>query len=348
MQPQQNPLDSAFLKLAQWFKRGARVLPWRDDPSTYPVWISEIMLQQTQVVTVIPFFEKFMRRFPTVEELAQAPEEEVLLHWAGLGYYSRARNLHRGAKMIVGKGRFPETREEWLEIPGVGPYTAGAILSIALNQPEAILDGNVERVLARVEMIGEKSFFWERSRAWLARAYGKAIEPRVFNQALMELGATVCTPRSPVCERCPLVEVCQARAADRVHEFPVKKKRKEWIKIDERVICLMNDEGEVLLERRPEGEWRGGLWDFPSELPLARAEKLDEVESKHIVTRHKIKRVTEVWKAGKGSFTKWKAADGRGSDPERRWVPVSGPLQLPVGSAFRKSLQYILERYPLT
>jgi len=181
-------VNNVLNQMAGWFERQQRILPWRENPDTYRVWISEIMLQQTQVVTVIPYFEKFIARFPTVQALAQAPEEDVLLHWAGLGYYSRARNIHRAAKIIDQAGCFPSTREGWLEIPGVGHYTAGAILSISLNQPEAILDGNVERVLSRARRVSRmkgdsfyKERLWRLSRIVVERAFDLKIPPRAAN-----------------------------------------------------------------------------------------------------------------------------------------------------------------------
>ena len=190
--------------LSSWFKKNARVLPWRSNPIPYWVWLSEIMLQQTQVATVIPYFEKFIKKFPTVHDLAQASLDEVYSLWAGLGYYSRARNLHKGAvemSRLIHEGKgFPKSRTEWLEIPGVGEYTAGAICSIALNQAEPIVDGNVVRVLSRVDAIRKldlkKTKIWDIATELVQQ---KRVEPRILNQALMELGATICKPKNPKC-----------------------------------------------------------------------------------------------------------------------------------------------------
>ncbi|MBC7690787.1 MAG: A/G-specific adenine glycosylase [Methylotenera sp.] len=351
----------ALRSLATWFDRQKRVLPWRDEPTLYHVWISEIMLQQTQVITVLPYFQKFIRRFPTVESLAKASLDDVLLHWAGLGYYSRARNIHKGAQMIVaargaagGAGKknsgFPKTREGWLEIPGVGNYTAGAILSIALDQPEAILDGNVERVLSRVRRVSRargdtvfRSRLWTLSRATVTRAFDLGIAPSVTNQALMELGATVCTPRKPMCMLCPVSTVCQAFRQGDVENFPPKKKPKEWIKVQEQLHCLMDSEGRVLLRKREKGEWRAGLWDLLDDLsPRFTSkdyEKIGFVDSKHVVTRHKIQRTTHVWKLKKVPGEKLQLGPGF------CWTRVSED-SIAMGSALKRTLQMVSERYP--
>ena len=333
--------------LAAWFERKKRVLPWRDEPSLYRVWISEIMLQQTQVVTVVPYFERFVARFPTVEALAKAPQEDVLAQWAGLGYYSRARNLHKAAGMIVAQGGFPRDREGWLEIPGVGDYTAGAILSIALDQPEAILDGNVERVLSRVRQVSRlrgdaayKERLWRLSQAFVSRAHGRDLRPSVVNQALMELGATTCTPRKPLCVFCPLKGICRARASGEAEAYPPRKKPKKWVDVREELHCVFDGKGRVLLRQRQSGEWRAGLWDLPAE-PLRRGKRLGSVETKHVVTRHKITRVTHVWELARG--TKLSAAESSSSEA-LRWISLSEP-EVAVGSALKKTLQIVRERF---
>jgi A/G-specific adenine glycosylase len=341
----------ALQALGAWFERQKRVLPWRDQPTLYRVWISEIMLQQTQVVTVIPYFEKFVKSFPNVQALAQASEEEVLRHWAGLGYYSRARNLHRGAKKIIEQGDFPKTREGWLEIPGVGDYTAGAILSIALNQPEAILDGNVERVLSRVRRINRaggdapyKARLWRLSKTFVEDAHRAGVAPSVLNQALMELGATVCTPRKPLCAFCPLSKICKAKREGDMEAYPPRKKPKEWLKIREEMHCLWAGDAKnprVLLRLRKAGEWRAGLWDLPEETPeklgILTATSVGKIETRHVVTRHKITRVTYLWKLKPGASSRWKAAEAPG---DLRWVSVHDP-EVAVGSALKRVLSEI-------
>jgi A/G-specific adenine glycosylase len=257
------------------------------------------MLQQTQVATVLPYFERFMGAFPRVEDLAAAPEEEVMKNWAGLGYYSRARNLHRAAQKIAVEG-FPKNREDWLSIPGVGPYTAGAIASIALNQVEPLLDGNVERVLSRVFRLtrarGDAAFkrrLWRLSSAAVRAAARAGIPPRNFNQALMELGATVCSPRKPQCPACPLARVCRARAVGDAEAFPPRKAPREWVPVRETDVCLIDPGGRIYVEKRPPGQWRAGLWDLPAAVPGLGVVR-GEVVTHHVVTRHKITRVTEV------------------------------------------------------
>jgi A/G-specific adenine glycosylase len=331
-----------LLKLAHWFGRQKRVLPWRDEPSPYRVWISEIMLQQTQVITVVPYFERFIERFPSVHHLAAASLDEVLLAWAGLGYYSRARNLHAAAGRIVLAGEFPSTLEGWLELPGIGPYTAGAITSIALDQPRAILDGNVERVLSRIRRISRtqealfKGRLWRLSQASVDQALELGIRPSDFNQALMELGALICQPRKPACGRCPVVAICRAHQFGDVESFPPRKPKKPWIKVFEEVHCTFNQQNQVLVVRQPLGGWRAGLWDLPVERSLgARGEALGRVQTQHVVTRHKITRVAQVWRV-KGLA----AAENAGVSQTERWIDPFDP-EVAVGSAFRKTIAQV-------
>lgn len=340
--------------LGAWFERQKRVLPWRDEPSLYRVWVSEIMLQQTQVVTVVPYFERFLRRFPDVESLSRAAEEEVLGLWAGLGYYSRARNLRKGAQKIVADGRFPRTREEWLEIPGVGQYTAGAILSIALDLPEAILDGNVERVLSRLRRVGReegdaayKEKLWALSRECVTKGAKAGVRPSVLNQALMELGATLCTPRAPRCGECPLRKACRARAKKDVEAWPPKRKKREWLEVGEEVHWISDQDGRVLVRLRDSGEWRSGLWDLPESFPdrlsgQSRAKALGSVETRHVVTRHRIHRVTQVWKL---KLKPVPAKDSLGKKEKLRWI-LPNESEVPVGSAFVKTMKKVAESFP--
>jgi len=343
--------EIALNQLSLWFESQKRVLPWRNDPSPYRVWVSEIMLQQTQVITVVPYFEKFMQKFPSVEKLAKASEDEVMFLWAGLGYYSRARNLHQGAKIIVSQGRFPQTRMEWLEIPGVGPYTAGAILSISLNLPEAILDGNVERVLSRFLKVdrsdGDTAYrktLWKSSEEFVTTGHRLSIAPRVLNQALMELGATVCTPKSPRCGDCPVTKHCLAFKSNDQLNFPPKKAKKAWMHVEEKMYCVMNSSHEVLMSQRTQGAWRAGLWDLleerPDQILIGRLKKLSEVSTQHVVTRHKIKRQTEVWQIDKARPGFKSRSGSISSDQKFQWVSVDSP-QLAIGSAARKTLSAI-------
>lgn len=239
-----------------------RDLPWRRTRDPYAIWVSEIMLQQTRVSTVIPYWERWMAKFPTVAELAAAPLDDVLAAWAGLGYYSRARNLHAGAKAVG--GALPTTAAELRTVKGIGPYTAGAIASIAYGERAPLVDGNVARVLARLFVIEE-----DMRKAGMRRAQVLADEivarhdPGAWNQALMELGATVCTPQKPACDRCPVATSCAAHATGRAAELPVlgAKKKPEA----RRVQSLVATKGaEVLLLRRKRDRLFGGLWEPPS------------------------------------------------------------------------------------
>jgi A/G-specific adenine glycosylase len=344
--------EAALSELAHWFARHQRVLPWRDEPTLYRVWISEIMLQQTQVATVVPYFEKFTARFPTVQSLAQASQDDVLAHWAGLGYYSRARNLHRAAQEIVAHGDFPRTRDGWLEIPGVGGYTAGAILSIALNQPEAILDGNVERVLSRLRKVARtrgdaayKERLWRLSRMVVERAHALGLAPRVINQALMEIGATTCTPRKPRCELCPLKAICRAQAAGDAESYPPRKKPKQWLKVDEELHCVLDGQGRVLVVKRAPGEWRAGLWDLPRQTDFGskELESLGTVETRYVVTRHKVSRVARVWRLKKAP-SRLRAAESDADTANTRWVSLSQP-EVAGGAPLKRTLQLVRERF---
>lgn len=336
-----------FRRLAEWFESQQRILPWREELTPYRVWIAEIMLQQTQVATVIPFYNRFLARFPDVESLASADLDEVLIYWSGLGYYSRARNLHKGAKIVHQEGRFPQTREEWLKIPGIGRYTAGAILSIAYNQPEPILDGNVERVLSRVNCIGGETAevnkrLWQTSEEWVKRADREGIEPRNFNQALMELGATLCLPKKPLCLLCPIQENCKAYRLTAIDAYPQKLKRPASVQLREEVFCLVDGKGRILLSKRGVGEWREGLWDFPIDLPEGlleehSAEKAGEMESRHVVTHHKIIRRTVVWKIQI-------SGDDCPLPNDYRWV--SPGESFASGSPVKKILRQLAEQWP--
>ncbi|KTC74666.1 A/G-specific adenine glycosylase [Legionella birminghamensis] len=254
--------------LLAWFDQfGRKDLPWQHPRSAYRVWISEIMLQQTQVKTVIPYFLRFIERFPTVADLAMAAEDEVMALWAGLGYYSRARNLYRCAQIIALEfsGEFPQTLETLMALPGLGQSTSAAILSQAFNLPEAILDGNVKRVLARYFMLSGwpeqsagKKQFWHHANLCMP-SYRCAD----YTQAIMDLGATCCTTKNPNCSGCPLSASCKAYLNDQVKNFPEKKPKKSLPTKLEQFLLLHNTKGQIYLEKRPaHGIW-GGLWCLP-------------------------------------------------------------------------------------
>ncbi|HYM34024.1 MAG TPA: A/G-specific adenine glycosylase [Steroidobacteraceae bacterium] len=262
------PAISLAPRLLAWFdSAGRKNLPWQRNPTPYRVWISEIMLQQTQVATVIPYYERFMQRFPDVETLACAPIDEVLHLWTGLGYYARARNSHRTAQLIVSNhgGKFPTTLDDVQGLPGIGRSTAGAILSLSMHQRHPILDGNVKRVLTRY--FGIKGFPGEKhveSRLWtLADNCTPRDRIAHYTQAIMDLGATVCTRTRANCSACPLRRGCIAYRDDLQSSLPTRRPKRVRPKRSAFVIVAVNREGALLLERRPPAGIWGGLWTFP-------------------------------------------------------------------------------------
>ena len=264
--------------LIKWHARAGRHdLPWQRDRSPYRVWISEIMLQQTQVGTVIPYYERFMQRFPDIVALAGAPLDEVLHLWSGLGYYARARNLHRAARQVRDEhgGRFPEGFEAVAGLPGIGRSTAGAILALSLGQRFPILDGNVRRVLSRhFGVQGSASDRAAVERLWrISQECTPARRIEVYTQAIMDLGATVCTRRNPACGACPVAARCVARLTGRQHELPTPKRRPARPLREVFVVAARRRDGSVLLERRPESGIWGGLWCLPQFDTSAEAEE---------------------------------------------------------------------------
>ena len=264
-------------RVLAWFDRYGRTdLPWQVDPIPYRVWVSEIMLQQTQVATVIPYYRRFMARFPDVQALADAEQDQVLHHWSGLGYYARARNLHAAARIIRDRhaGRFPGDLEALLALPGIGRSTAGAILALSSGQRHSILDGNVKRVLARFHAIaGWPGQAAVQKALWaLAEQYTPDTRVAAYTQAMMDLGATVCTRANPACDRCPLQADCEARAGGRATDYPSPRPRKALPLRKTRMLLLRNAAGEILLERRPPAGIWGGLWSFPELAPGDRLE----------------------------------------------------------------------------
>ncbi len=253
--------------LLNWYKKHGRTLPWRDHPDPYAVWVSEIMLQQTRVETVIPYFEKWMRLFPDVISLAKASEREVLNAWEGLGYYSRVRNLHKAAKITAEKfsGQLPRNLTELRALPGIGRYTVGAIASMAFGMDEPTLDGNLRRVFSRLFDVSEfadspagEKILWELAAQNLPK--GKAGD---YNQALMDLGATICLPRNPRCLLCPLMKVCEARRNGTQELRPVMKPKKA-VPHHIHAAAVILQRGRVLLAQRPSEGLLGGMWEFPN------------------------------------------------------------------------------------
>ena len=259
-------MDEFSRRILKWYARNMRKLPWRGRADAYGVWVSEIMLQQTRVETVLAYYNRWMKRFPALPALAQASEQEVLSTWEGLGYYSRARNLHKAARMVMEEwgGELPHDRADLMRLPGIGSYTAGAIASIAFGQDVATLDGNIRRVLARVFDVVEQgdsargaAAFWKLAEEHLPQ--GRAGD---YNQALMDLGATLCLPRNPDCPNCPLAGMCKARAGGFQGQRPVLKPKAAIPHYTVTAAVLRRD-GRVLLARRPSKGLLGGLWEFP-------------------------------------------------------------------------------------
>ena len=312
--------EQAFrTRLLAWYDMNARDLPWRKDHDPYRVWVSEIMLQQTRVAAVIEHYHEFLRRFPTEEKLAAAREASVLAAWSGLGYYRRARMLHAAAKVVARErgGKFPQTAAEWRELPGIGRYTAAAIASIAFGEPAAVVDGNVERVLQRIAghvVSGEE--IWDRAESLLDRS-----RPGDFNQAMMELGATVCTPRAPACLTCPVMEQCATRGELAGTAKPAAQKKKETH------YALERRNGSVFLTRRPkDARLMAGMWELPEIQPPAdSAERLLTLKHSITVTDYTV----HVW---------------RGPVPEEssgKWVALSKLSKLAMTGLARKILRKV-------
>jgi A/G-specific adenine glycosylase len=251
--------------LLTWFDvHGRHDLPWQVADNPYQVWVSEIMLQQTQVKTVLQYFERFIARFPTVQDLGQASWDDVAPYWAGLGYYARARNLHKAAAIVTQQGHFPRTLEEWIALPGIGPSTAGALMSLGLRQYGVIMDGNVKRVLTRFFAIEEdvSKPVHERALWQLAAQLCPVERNHDYTQAIMDLGATICTPKKPLCLYCPMQLQCQAHQQGLETELPFKKPKKP-VPVKSAQVMLIQSDGQWLWQQRPQSGLWGGLWCLP-------------------------------------------------------------------------------------
>ena len=318
--------------LVDWYRLQHRDLPWRRTSDPYRIWVSEIMLQQTRAQAVIPYYERFLDRFPTVETLAAAREEEVLTLWSGLGYYSRARNLQKAARQVAAAGSFPRDYDAIRALPGVGDYTAAAIASIAFGLPRAVLDGNVQRVVARVENDAAdiasprtRARFREIAQRWLE---SESQNPGLFNQALMELGATVCLPRNPLCLLCPIAACCRAREEATAAQLPVKLRRVEPVRI-EGVLLIVERRGRILLRRRESGARRmAGFWDLPApdDLPAARPGRAFGAIC-HTITHHHY------------TLTVRSAAPPKKPGPAFRWFAPRDCARIPLSTTARKALK---------
>jgi A/G-specific adenine glycosylase len=331
--------DSAIKRfrsdLLRWFDVHQRDLPWRRTRDPYRIWISEIMLQQTRVAAVIPFYERFLSRFPDIHALASAPPPELLAHWAGLGYYSRAHQLQRAAQEIAREGAFPESYEAIQQLPGVGDYTSAAVASIAFNLPRAAVDGNVLRVLSRLfddatsvsAAAGRKHFHG------IACELIDREQPGAFNQAMMELGATICLPKNPRCLLCPVAKTCRARETGSQSERPVKTAKTERVE-EERAVFWIEESGNLLVWQRPAtSRLMPGFWELPeaAHLPsLPESRKLGSF--RHSITHHDYR--FEVWAAA------FPAAAVEEPAP-CRWMPLTDLPHSPVSTVLKKAQKVI-------
>jgi len=337
--------ESLQRPLLEWYRRNKRDLPWRRSREAYRVWVSEIMLQQTTVKAVVPYYEAFLQRFPDVEALAAADEQHVLALWSGLGYYHRARNLLRGAKHVAERlgGDFPKTLDAAMAIPGVGLYTASAVLSIAHGVPLPVVDGNVRRVLSRLLALRGPEWrkdgpFYNRAELLLDRAH-----PGDWNQALMELGATVCTPRNPACPVCPWRALCRAKALGIQEELPEGKARRAPVDVTV-AAALLERNGRILLVRRAEGRLMGRFWELP-QTSLESQGRRDLV--REVKTRHGLEIVAGALRVRARHAITFRRIRVEGyearllrqppKDPERfRWATAQEVQELPVSSMTRK------------
>jgi len=315
--------------LGRWYDRAFRDLPWRRTRDPYTVLVSEIMLQQTRVQTVLPYYARFIELFPTAEALARAPEPELLAAWSGLGYYSRARNLQRAAARVVEQGTFPSDYAGLRDLPGIGDYTAAAVASICFDLPYAAVDGNVLRVTARLTA-DAGDIMARATRERLRSAASSLLDrrnPGRFNQGMMELGATVCLPRNPQCLLCPVSRHCRALAEGSQHELPVKRARRQPVRIDE-TLLVVERRGNLLLHQRDNSESRlAGFWELPIAGELPGAVIVETVgEFHHSITHHQYR------------FTVARANVGR--KPHRfQWITADQLEALPLSTTARKALQ---------
>lgn len=351
------PIQDFQEDLLGWFERKQRVLPWRENRDPYRVWVSEIMLQQTRVDTVIPYYNRFMEKFPTLGDLAEAELEDVYRLWEGLGYYSRAKNLHTAVQEVQEQygGTVPDTPAEIHKLKGVGPYTAGAILSIAYGLPEPAVDGNVMRVLSRIFLIKE-DITKAKSRKIFEELVRKIISkgnPSFFNQALMELGALICTPKSPNCIACPVQSYCLARKEGVQEQLPIKKKGKQPRNVEMAVGLLKDEKDKWLICRRPDEGLLANLWEFPGvEVPSEKEAK--EVLSQFLYQEFGMKSIPSesllqynhvfshlVWDIHLYLCRLVGREEGNESTREYAWVSLEEMASYPFSASHRKIADYI-------
>ncbi len=320
--------------LLEWYASHRRDLPWRRTADPYAIWISEIMLQQTRVAAVIPYYENFLRRFPDYDTLAEAPESDLLGHWAGLGYYYRARNLQKAAKAMRDAGSFPASYDQIRLLAGVGDYTAAAVASIGFGLPHAVLDGNVFRVLSRVhnDAVNIASTAGRKHFAALAGELLDREHPGAFNQAVMELGATICLPKNPQCLVCPVAELCEARQRGTQNALPVKIAARKMVE-EKRVLFWIERNKELLVwQRPPDSRLMPGFWELPERLQLPDVSAGRKFGSfRHGITFHNYQ--FEVWEA-----------DAPLDLRTCRWVSRDEFAALPVSTILRKASRLVLNQ----
>lgn len=313
--------------LLAWFDRHQRDLPWRRTRDPYAIWLSEIMLQQTRVAAAIPYYGRFLTRFPRLHALAEAPEADVLTHWAGLGYYSRARNLHRAAKQMAASGGFPSDYERIRALPGIGDYTAAAIASIAFGKVHAAVDGNVLRVLSRVyadpadiAKPAARRHFWKTAHELIDVA-----RPGDFNQAMMELGATICLPRNPQCLLCPVHSLCQAHNSGTQAAFPVKTSPEKQVFARRKLLWVEKNSAVLAWRRAADSRFMAGFWELPETEQLPDAIPGPVIAAfRHSITFHNY------------TFDLARAAEPA-SIGDCEWLPLESLPTVPVSTVFRKA-----------
>lgn len=344
-------------QLSTWFKKNQRPMPWRDRPSPYNTWVSEIMLQQTQVITVIPYFNRFIQKFPTINDLATAKQQDVLLLWEGLGYYSRARNLHKAANLIVSdyNSTLPESYEDLQKIPGIGPYVAAAITSIAFSNPVPVVDGNVLRVFTRFWGIPEdirdpkvRNKLFEKLTPII-----KTQNPPDFNQAIMELGALLCTPKSPKCSECPISNDCYAKKNNKTAQLPYKSK-KAPVPHHNIVVGIIWKDDKFLIGKRKQNAMLGGLWEFPggkqkeneTQEEALRREITEETTLK-VDIHHKITTIKHAYTHFKITLHAYHCTHASGTEKPLatdalKWITSKDLPHYPFPTANKKLLPHIL------
>jgi A/G-specific adenine glycosylase len=320
-------------QLLAWFGRHRRDLPWRRTSDPYAIWVSEIMLQQTRVATALSYYERFLTRFPDFQSLADASEPDLLAHWAGLGYYYRARNLQKAARLMRDAGGFPATIEDLRGLPGIGDYTAAAVASISFNLPHAVLDGNVFRVLSRV-LDDPTNIASATVRKHFSAAADTLLDrdrPGAFNQAMMELGATLCLPKNPQCLICPVSDLCHARQRGRENDLPVKGKRQESAQ-EQRLLFWIEREGKLLVWQRPSTfRLMPGFWELPERtqlLTVTAGRKLGAF--RHTITFHKY--LFEVAEIETGTLE---------PSGECQWMPIRELDSRPISTILRKARRVV-------